>query len=759
MATVVTQTTLARLEQGLTRGHEDALRLLRTHSQEVSELQCEISSLRSRLGESAKTNGAGVSLPGEKPQTMSVETVESFTDVDDVEELSLPMPQAGPGIPTCGNTAWAGPAPAPPHSVEVPAMPNGCAVKFNEVVPTATAFTDAKSASLKNASLPGTVGAQSHCSGGPSVGKNATESKYKLMSTWIISNGLDDSHEDNYLGSTSSIIQTGFVAIPALKDIMTVYQGDTLKDLKCRLVLDPDSKVRATWDIVIMVLVGWDVFHVPFSLFDSPMGPFFDFMTWMIRIFWTLDMGMSLITGFYQSDGSICKNTKQIARRYLRTWFTLDVLVVGLDWLEVLLTRFSSGLSLARWARLKVAMRLMRSVRLLRLARVGYIWNILCERICNTSLFLLASLLKTLTIMLVVTHVMACLWYGLHRLERDNWVRGHHQMENAEINYLYTTSFYWALTQFTGGMDEVRAHNVYERTFSILTGLFGFISAAAFVSNLASSLTCTTVMQGQKIEQFAALRRYLNENRIHQSLRMRVLRNAQHVETAKQKYMPEDKVELLSTISEPLRVELAFFVHSPVLRSHPFFKMYCDACPNVMSKVCFHGVTIQLLCKDDVLFTAGETLDRPSVFFVLNGQLKYSPKPASKKKTPVAVQAESACSLTVLQAKVLQDIAKNFHSQRLQACPYAEHYVQALNETPPDERSDLNDPQATMEMVGMLYGWRRGGHRRLHTMGQVAARSAKALAAKSMMVSKRVSDGGSGPSSLNGSGVEGSGTF
>ncbi|OLQ15380.1 hypothetical protein AK812_SmicGene440 [Symbiodinium microadriaticum] len=71
------------------------------------------------------------------------------------------------------------------------------------------------------------------------------------------------------------------------------------------------------------------IFAGPWRLFFTL--KFTDMVSWIILIYWSCDVIMSNLVGFYQ-DGELIMNFRWIFLRYLRTWFIIDVLVLGPDW-------------------------------------------------------------------------------------------------------------------------------------------------------------------------------------------------------------------------------------------------------------------------------------------------------------------------------------------------------------------------------------------------------------------------------------------
>merc|ERR1712232_899836 len=98
-------------------------------------------------------------------------------------------------------------------------------------------------------------------------------------------------------------------------------------------------------------------------------------MGWTTLIFWTLDIIASCLTGYIR-EGRPDMNPLHVLKHYLRTWFVLDLILVGPDWLFKFLQvgedenadqSDSSGSGAGKLLR---ALRVMRVARLLRLVKL-----------------------------------------------------------------------------------------------------------------------------------------------------------------------------------------------------------------------------------------------------------------------------------------------------------------------------------------------------------------------------------------------------
>merc|ERR1712050_3117 len=143
------------------------------------------------------------------------------------------------------------------------------------------------------------------------------------------------------------------------------------------------------------------------------------------------------------------------------------------------------------------------------------------------------------------------------------------------------TSYHWSLSQFTGSM-EVFPTNVQERVLAVIILLFAFVVTAWVVSSITSSMTRLEIATARESEKLTMLTRYLFDHKISRRIALRVQRSVRSALQEQQRNVPEKEIELLSLVSEPLRVEIHFEIHDPIIGVHPFFNSYGDTLPGIM---------------------------------------------------------------------------------------------------------------------------------------------------------------------------------
>jgi len=513
-----------------------------------------------------------------------------------------------------------------------------------------------------------------------------------------------------------------------------------------RRIVHPYNPRKGTWDIISLILVVYDVFYIPLGFFPiDPNGWFLQFMKWLTRFFWSIDFPASFFCGFVTADGSIELRPWRIAKRYLKSWFVLDVLVVCVDWLEFVLSEGGSAFGLARFSKVSRVLRILRMVRLLRLARMREVLDGLIEKMNSEKLVIVIDIVKLMAYMLGTGHFVACMWYIISTTTTPNWVtikeevnpgmyfqehcdpiaegelKGVEDNACAIVSQLYIMSLRWAVSQFAGGMDEVTPVHLAEHIYAAFVYLASFWSGAVFIGILTSSMTNLYMISSQQTTQLTVLRRYLKQNEITKTLALRVTRNAQYALRERNSATPEAAVELVKFVSEPLRVELHFEMYGPTLQIHPFFQQYMLQCPHVMQRVCHNSVHMQGISKGDVVFNVGEIPKKPRLFIITHGELNYwFGKGATALKSVLKPQswicegclwvnwvhrgmltAKEYTRMYSLDAVEFQSIASSFEHGNFDPRDYAQEYLRILNALEPEDVTDLPLLHQMMECKGI----------------------------------------------------------
>lgn len=526
---------------------------------------------------------------------------------------------------------------------------------------------------------------------------------YQLLDVWVghhyQEQGLENSVYSLHLGmqrraDTLNDLEDAEKEFQGAGSYSTYHQTGWLRNI----VVHPYSPYKSAWDIGSLILVLYDMIMIPMSFFDLPESTPLTFMSWTTRIYWTIDMPLSFVSGYVTADGTIELRLKMICKRYSRGWLLLDVLVVGVDWLEIVLSAAAESLGFARLGKASRIFRILRMIRLLRMARMAEVITLLTERLNSEKLVIVVDILKLMIIMIGAGHLLACMWYAIaNSTDGHSWLV-EYEFKDKGLDMRYVMSLRWAISQFAGGMDEVTPKNLSENIYAIFVYLTAFWSGAVFLSILTSSMTQWYIIGSQQSQQLTVLRRYLSQNGISKKLALRVQRNAQHAMAEQQRAMPEAAVGLITKVSEPLKIELHFEMYAPNLAIHPFFHRYIEECPHVMRKVCHSAMQMSTVSTGDIIFNVGEIPAEPKMYIISRGKLDYKAG-FSGQVTPVVVgqwvsepslwvqwvhrgtlSAVEDCLLFSLLSDEFQTIVGHFEHIDFDPRVYASAFVECLNE-------------------------------------------------------------------------------
>eukprot|EP00929_Paragymnodinium_shiwhaense_P013725 TRINITY_DN121576_c0_g1_i1.p1 TRINITY_DN121576_c0_g1~~TRINITY_DN121576_c0_g1_i1.p1 ORF type:complete len:1184 (-),score=252.01 TRINITY_DN121576_c0_g1_i1:60-3611(-) len=495
-------------------------------------------------------------------------------------------------------------------------------------------------------------------------------------------------------------------------------------------VFHPSCRFTIMWNFGALLLILYDCCIVPLEAFDLPEGGFLGFMDWLLRIYWTVNVIISFHTGYFLSTGSAEMRRAKIAKTYILSWFGIDLFVVSIDWFEAFSalglfadTKIDEAGQMLRGVR---TIRLLRGVRIIRVTKANrLITQTILDNMQSETSQHIAGILKMVSFVLMLMHLMACAWYGLGSYYRPDegestWVADA-GVGDKSLFKRYFTAFHWSLEAFNG-TTLYKPTNGVELLFCVVVLFFTFMVAASFISSITTSMTRLHIISGKQSSEIAKLKKYLAEHDISRTLALRVTRNAQHAMLMHERNMSEAGVELLKFISEPLRVELHFEVHSVTLMIHPFFVCYSEVNPMGVRKVCHNAVAPVSLSSGDVLFSDHEP-SRPFMFFIINGTCMYEQAvhdefngDASTNVEAVrsnrwmceaplwttwwhcgTLKAFSETQMLSLDAQKFQQICGSFPSEH--AATYCRSYVDWLNNTPADRLTDIGSFTPEFEMV------------------------------------------------------------
>jgi len=485
-----------------------------------------------------------------------------------------------------------------------------------------------------------------------------------------------------------------------------VRGGDMVKGTSCLqpLVLRPDSKPRLAWDLISVAVLLLDIILIPLMLLPPQEGEPLAGMGLFITSFWTTDILISFMSG-YHDLGFVEMRPGKIARKYVRGWFVMDVLIVGVDWGSMIAkTAASDVVGLARFGKLARVSRLMRLLRLLRAVKVGKIISALSEYVHSATLMTVVGVLRTVLGILVVCHYIACAWYhaGTMFNEPDTWMD---KLHREDIGYVYVTAMHWAITQFTPGGMEINPRNTYERIFSICVIIVGLVAFSSFVSSITAAMSQLHKAREVRMKQTGDIRRFITENRLSLHLGSSIMAFLKAYNFEESIRLHECDLPVFMVLPETMKVRLRYEIYQPILAYHPLFVKMTKLSDRGMVNLCHAAMTERSLVLSQELFTA--EAEAHATFFVVSGVLEYfnawEDRPCKEIRHEEWIceavlwvkwdhrgrlAALTPSEIMVLNAGHFRRIVGRYPELHNISCRYAVEYVQMIQNSAEDEPID-----------------------------------------------------------------------
>jgi hypothetical protein len=411
-------------------------------------------------------------------------------------------------------------------------------------------------------------------------------------------------------------------------------EGKDLHEHHEHCVIDPTSLGKLIWDILGIPILAWDLITIPLQVFNLGESAVMNFAGWCTLIYWTGDFPVTCVTGFFDDEGDLVMQPWLIFRRYLKSFFFLDVLILAGDWGAIFIGLLGSSAppAMQNLAILRI-FRITRFVRLLRLRKLKEIFNSLQDNIESEGILVTVNLMKSIMTILGMNHYVCCVWFWIGTSpppDFPSWVSAHSFPQyggsgdsflDAPWEYQYITALHWAICQFTPGGMHIQPQNVGERIYSITCLLFGMVVFSSFLANVTQARMQMSKMVSKLDKDLWQLRKYCHKNHISRGLVIRMKRYVDLVITKHFTVLTSKDVVLIPALSKHLREELQTELLSQKLRVHPFLEYVARKNKAVNHAICNTVIDRHMFARGDVLFSTSQ--NAKCMYFITNGAVEY----------------------------------------------------------------------------------------------------------------------------------------
>ena len=349
----------------------------------------------------------------------------------------------------------------------------------------------------------------------------------------------------------------------------------------------------------------------------------------------------------YEKDGVVIEDRRRIVVNYLLGSFLID-LVSAVPW--DVLSAYSEDFLYVHTITVLIRLSRLRRMRSLQtqIEKLQY-------RIDNKLIWVFVNVAKLFSILMLLAHWFACLWYflGASTASDDpeaplNWFSTA-TIDRTSFVSCYLTSLYFCITtMITVGYGDVHAVNLQEKLFAISL----MMTAWMVLLVISGVLTSTIVRYDEQGARFSEMMnrsmKYMIKNNIDSELqsfvRTFLLQQIEHEATE------EVHEELMTHLDSSSRMKSEVYVGlwGKYLRRYGWFSRFPS---HLLGNVC-SGCVMMRFSPGDLVIRAGNIGD--GMYFVIKGRLleKRPPNPTATNdaKNSVPEPTQTKRKSTLLQA-------------------------------------------------------------------------------------------------------------
>lgn len=286
-------------------------------------------------------------------------------------------------------------------------------------------------------------------------------------------------------------------------------------------ILSPTDSNYRCWETVMVGLVAYSAWVYPFEVAFMKSYPKRQLFIAdnIVNVFFAIDIILTFFVAYFDSRTQLLVyDSKKIAKRYLSTWFIMDVAsTIPYEALALIFTgKYKVSLSysllgLFRFWRLRRVKQFF--TRLEKDIRFSYFW-VRCARLLFVTLFLV--------------HCAGCLYYLLadrYPHEGKTWIGAMNpNFRETSLWVRYISAIYWSITTMTTvGYGDLHANNTIEMIFIIFYMLFNLSLTAYLIGNMTNLVVEGTRRTMEFRSSIEAASSFVSRNQLPTRLKEQIL--------------------------------------------------------------------------------------------------------------------------------------------------------------------------------------------------------------------------------------------
>lgn len=315
-------------------------------------------------------------------------------------------------------------------------------------------------------------------------------------------------------------------------------------------VIEPNNNTKKIWDLYIIILTVYTAIELPLRFaFNYPADGLLFYMEIIVSLSFGIDIFLNFRTA-YKHERKLITDPKQIARRYLKTWFIPDLLAT----IPFFLIPGTFGDS-AKTLRIFRLFQLNRLIKLTGISKLMKTWQ--SSHSVNPAMFRLTFFVFFISI---AAHWIACGWILIGAVDP--------KLTNP--NEIYSIALYWSLTTLTTvGYGDLTPHTIGQRYYTMMVMIAGVGAYGYVIGNISGFLSNMDILKAGYKKRVEEVTAFLNYKSIPIDMKKRVLHYYDYLWESR---LGHDESRILDDVPEPLRTDLAMYMRQDLIKKVPFFE-------------------------------------------------------------------------------------------------------------------------------------------------------------------------------------------
>ena len=409
----------------------------------------------------------------------------------------------------------------------------------------------------------------------------------------------DDSAEP--LSPSSSAAPTCFSSLSAFFSIFFSYLYSFRLFITFQLVLDPQLRNKVLWDWMIIFMVLYNAFVIPWYIaYDVNLAVALDWFDTLTTVCMAMDIFVTSRTGFIDFSGNTVYENKAIVKRYWNRGLLLDL--IGTFPFQVFSPLFSFG-SQQFVSNVFKAPNLLRACRLLYNDQITQL---------NTPL---ARIAKLLFGFFYLAHLFGSLFFFVGTVQATNtsWIL-EADLIGATYTEQYIASLYWALTTMvTVGYGDIHATTVYEQAVVIPILMLSALIYATIFGNVAYAVETLSSTIRRYQNRMDMIKEFIKVYELPIDLQQKLFDYTNAMWNQNKGFETE---EMLSHLPTSVKAEIMMHINESLIERVPLLKQ----CSDRFLEAIILRMSTQVCLAGDFIFKQGDK--SREMYFVRSGTVE-----------------------------------------------------------------------------------------------------------------------------------------